>query len=86
MVRNRLEQFGMLASEARLDVPPAMDVSRQVLYRINALDEGIDRPLAWLTAGSFAMAACAMIMATTLYGDWNDPLAGIFGISPVLGL
>jgi hypothetical protein len=82
---DRMQAFEACAAAARGDAPPALDVSQAVLYRINALDEGIDRPLAWLTAASFAMAVATMTVTTTLYGSWADPLSALFHITPVLG-
>ncbi|MBI1319339.1 MAG: hypothetical protein GC168_10405 [Candidatus Hydrogenedens sp.] len=86
MSRNRMNEFAACAQAARHDTPPAIDVSRQVIYRISALqEEGFDRPLAWLTATSLAAAAASMLLTTSLYGAWSDPLSALFHITPVLG-
>jgi hypothetical protein len=81
-----MERFETLARQARLDAPPPMDVSHHVIYRLEVLaDESIDRPLAWLTLGSFATAAVMGSFAFSLYSTLADPMGLLFQVTPLLG-
>lgn len=82
---NHLKQFENMAQKARQDAPPALDVSHQVIYRIAAMDESIDRPLAWLTAGSLAAASFTGAFAFSIVTTLNDPMSALFHITPLLG-
>ena len=84
---NQFDVFRNLAAAARLDTPPPLDVSQQVIYRINAMeDEGIDRPLAWLTATSLFAACASAAVASTLFGGWAEPMGALVQLTPILGL
>jgi hypothetical protein len=82
---NNLNQFESMARKARQDAPPALDVSRHVIYRIAALDESIDRPLAWLTVGSLAAASFTGAFALSMITTLTDPMSTLFHITPLLG-
>lgn len=82
---DRMNAFEQLARRARRDVPPSMDVSQYVIYRIAGMEEGIDRPLVWLTLGSIATACIAASFSFTLYGSITDPMGAFFQIAPLLG-
>jgi hypothetical protein len=85
-MKNKLDRFEALARRARHDVPPSMDVSHHVIYRIEAMaDESIDRPLAWLTLGSMAMAAVMGSFAFSTYSTLADPMGLLFQVTPLLG-
>jgi len=78
--------FETLVRRARHDVPPKMDVSHQVIYRLEALaDETIDRPLAWLTLGSMAAAVAAGSFAFSVYSTLADPTGLLMQVTPLLG-
>ncbi len=82
---NTMKQFEAMARRAGQDTPPTLDVSRQVIYRIAAMDEAIDRPLIWLTAGSLAAASLSGAFALSMLTTLTDPMGTLFNITPMLG-
>ncbi len=82
---NPLKQFESMARQARQDAPPALDVSHHVIYRIAAMDDAIDRPLVWLTAGSLAAASLTGAFALSMLTTLTDPMLPLLQITPLLG-
>jgi hypothetical protein len=82
---DRIKAFEQLARHAQRDVPPSMDVSHHVIYRIAGMEEEIDRPLVWLTLGSIATACVAATFSFSFYGLITDPMGALFQITPLLG-
>ena len=70
--------FEALASRARSESPPAVDVAGRVIARLSAEQSRIERtaekPLLWLAAASSAFAVSTVVIAIMVYNASTGPL------------
>lgn len=71
LTRERLEA---IAARARMDTPPALDVTAAVLRRLRAA-AAPERPMYWLAAGAIAAAALVAIFSMPYLNSALDPLS-----------
>jgi len=77
---NQQEAMTRLAARARQECPPQVDVAGRVMARIGA-DSSPTAPrldaLAWVAAGSFALAVPLAVYAFLGTNTWTDPLMDV---------
>jgi len=77
---NHLDAFLLLASRARGEPAPAVDVSADVLRRIRAMGprRDVELPLLVFSGVSLLAATIVVAVAVSLWAPLADPLAGLF--------
>ena len=74
-------QFKMLATRARDETPPRVDVGNKVLAILETEQNSIvrmsERPLMWIAVLSSALADSVMVIAVVSYYFQTNPLAEI---------
>lgn len=73
-----LEILKRLASAARREGVPHVDVSRSVLYSLDTAEDEFDRCLAWMAAVSVAAALPVTALAFRTLEALTDPLGDLF--------
>ena len=71
---NEITILEKLASAARGEEVPEVDVSRKVLAALSEPEEDLNRPLAWIAGLSFAAAVPAVLFAFFVLDVRTDPL------------
>ena len=75
------DRFEILASRSREEIPPRVDVSRQVLAVLaieqKPMDRMSEKSLMWVAVLSSALAASVMVIAMISYFLEANPLAEI---------
>lgn len=69
-----------LAARARQESIPSVDTARQVLIQIQQHQRRIVRPLAFVAAGSLALAAGIAVFIVPLIQSIMDPLGAVFQV------
>ena len=73
-----LKAFEQLASAARKETPPQVDVTKRVLQSLRSRDHSragsMDKPLLVFSAVSFASAVIVAIVAAQAWFSLSDPL------------
>ena len=76
-----LRYIEQLAALARKEATPSVSVSDHVLIRIRNESPVGYRPLAWIAAGSAAIAAGVTAFVVPLIQSMNSPLTAFFQMS-----
>lgn len=82
---NDEERIRKLAARARMETPPAVDVTNRVmaiLHEEAARQAPAFRPLAWVAGVSFALAIPAGLLGIWVWNSLTDPLVMAFVESP----
>lgn len=75
---NEIDILKRLASAARREEVPHVDVSQRVLASISAPEDEMNRCLAWIAAFSAAAAVPATVVAVQTLEVLSDPLREFF--------
>jgi hypothetical protein len=82
---NEEERIRRLAGRARMETPPAVDVTDRVMAILHAeasRQTPVSRPLAWVAAVSFGLAIPAGLLGIWVWNSLTDPLVMAFVESP----
>jgi len=70
--------FETLATRARSESPPSLDVAGRVIARLSneqsRIEKMAEKPLLWLAAASSAFAVSAVVIAIMVYNASTGPL------------
>jgi hypothetical protein len=77
---NPMNYVDRLAVRARQERIPSVDTAGQVLLRIQQHQPRAVRPLAFVAAGSLALAAGIAVFIVPLIQSITDPLAAVFQV------
>jgi hypothetical protein len=78
---NEEQRLRKLARIARREEPPRVDVAGRVMARLRRREADAAprvNPLAWVAAGSLAVAVPLAIAALYMLQHWTNPLLGLF--------
>ena len=81
-----LNQIERLAARARQEAPPPVNVTRQVIHRLETYPVRRDWTLPLLTAGSLVAAAIITVIGVSIFNALTDPLAPLFEIAANVSL
>jgi hypothetical protein len=70
----RGDHLDAIAARARMDAPPALDVTAAVLRRLRTVSVAPERPMLWLAAAAIAAAAIVAIISMPYLSGTLDPL------------
>jgi hypothetical protein len=79
------KNISQLATRARDDTAPTVNVTGQVLRRLRVQAPSSYRPLLVFTIVSMAAAVLAVVLSIGLYDSMSDPLWTMFQVMPVSG-
>lgn len=80
-MNNKMNRFKQLATRARHEAPPSVDVSHAVIaiLETGSVETGFERasekPLMWLAGFSTIFASAAVILAVIRYDAWYYELS-----------
>lgn len=77
---NPLNYVDRLAARARQESVPAVDTAERVLHQIQQQQRRTVRPLAFVAAGSLALAAGIAVFIVPLIQSMTDPLGAVFQV------
>jgi hypothetical protein len=77
---NPLNYVNRLAARARQESTPSVDTASQVLVQIQQYQPRTVRPLAFMAAGSLALAAGIAVFIVPLIQSITDPLGAVFQV------
>jgi hypothetical protein len=79
-----MDELDKLANTARREQAPQVSVAPAVMARIREEDALLNRPLAFMAAGSLVAAGVTVSMSLTIIQMLSDPLAALFDVAPIL--
>ena len=68
------DRLDAIAARARMDAPPAIDVTADVLRRLRTNAAEPVRPMLWLAAGAITAAAIVAVFSMPYLNGTLDPL------------
>lgn len=78
---NEVQLLQKLATAARDEVVPRVDVSRCAYAPSPVSEDDVSRPLGWMAALSSAFAVPVLVLAAYWADRWLDPLVQILAFS-----